>query len=57
MSLVSIQINDDGQHWDKKIRICGVLVYHRQDYTKSHSSNNQVGFNTGQYCSGEIWDE
>lgn len=57
MSLVSIQINDDGQNWDKKIRICGVLVYHRHDYKKSHSSNNQVGFNTGQYCSGEIWDE
>lgn len=43
MSLVSIKINDDGQHWDKQIRICGVLVYHRHDYTRG-KENPKVGF-------------
>lgn len=56
MSLISIQINDDGQHWDKKIRIIGVLVYHRHDHSINSNSNNQIGFNTGQYCSGDNWD-
>lgn len=57
MSLISIQINDDGYNWDKKIRILGILIYHRHDYTKYTKPYKQIGFNTGQFCSGEIWDE
>ncbi|MDE6020288.1 MAG: hypothetical protein K2H01_04710, partial [Ruminococcus sp.] len=57
MSFISIRINDDGQHFEKKIRILGVLVYHRHDYTKYNNDKNQIGFNTGQYCPGDIFDE
>ncbi len=45
MSLISIYIKDDGQHWDKTIKICGISVYHRHDFTKSNSNcSYNIGF-------------
>lgn len=57
MSLVSIRINDDGSNWEKQIRICGILVYHRHDYTKHNNVSRPIGFTSGQYCSGEVREE
>lgn len=54
MSLLEIRIKDDGSHWYKEIRLFGLLVYHRHDYTTNKTSNSQIGFNSGQYCPGEI---
>ncbi len=33
-SIVSIKITDKGKHWHKEVRIFGVLVYSRHDYTE-----------------------
>lgn len=57
MSLLTIHINEDGDHWDKKIYFLGFLIYHRHDYTKENGSTMKIGFNSRQYCTGEIWDE
>ena len=50
MSLLSIRITDDGQHWDKQIRICGILVYHRHDFTH-HKSISRIGFHISEETS------
>lgn len=39
MSLISIRINDDGKHWNEEIRIFGILVYRRHDYTQNTNTN------------------
>lgn len=57
MSLIKITINDNGEHWDKKIWLLGILIYHRHDFTKGNNSDKNIGFNSGQYCPGEIYDE
>ena len=46
MTLLKITINDDGEHWDKKISVFGIVVYHRHDFTKeSEKRSRTVGFN------------
>ena len=57
MSIILVKIHDDGEHWDKKIYLFGLLIYHRHDYTKESDNHKTVGFNSGQYCPGEIYDE
>ena len=57
MPLLYISINDDGRHWDKKIRLLGILIYHHHDFTRSDNTSNHIGFSSGQFCPGEIYDE
>lgn len=57
MSLIQISINNTGEHWDKQIRLFGILIYHRQEFTANGSENRQIGFTAAQYCPGEIYDE
>lgn len=54
MALLKIRINDEGNHWDKMIWFIGIKIYHRHDYRGNFASNNAVGFNVGQYCTGDI---
>ena len=55
MAIIQISINDTDEHWDKQIRIFGILIYHRHDYT-STNMKGRIGFNSGHYCPGEIFD-
>lgn len=56
MTLLKITINDDGEHWDKKISVFGIPLYHRHDFTKD-AEKRTVGFNTMTPVSGEIEDK
>lgn len=54
--MITIDIPDDGEHWHKTVKIFGITVYRRHDYTK----NNQpkpIGFNAMAQIPGEIEDE
>lgn len=58
MTLLKITINDDGEHWDKKISVFGIVVYHRHDFTKeSEKRIRTVGFNVMPSNPVEIEDE
>lgn len=56
MTLIDIDINDNGEHWHKKVSVLGICIYHRHDYTKN-AEKRSVGFNTMAPVSGEIEDE
>lgn len=56
MSLIEIDINDNGEHWHKRVSVLGICVYHRHDYTKN-AQKRIVGFNAMIPVSGEIEDE
>lgn len=56
MHLVSITITDNGEHWEKKIRILGIPVYHRHDYTKE-PQRRAVGFQVFESNLVEVVDE
>lgn len=56
MTLIDIDINDNGEHWHKRVSVLGICVYHRHDYTKN-AEKRSVGFNTMAPVSGEIEDE
>ena len=58
MTLLKITINDDGEHWDKKISVFGIVVYHRHDFTKdSEKRSRTVGFNVTPSNLVEVEDE
>lgn len=58
MSLLKITINDEGENWDKKISVFGIVVYHRHDFTKEPEKRNRtVGFNVMPSDPVEIEDE
>lgn len=43
MPIVKVTITQEGEHWDKEVRLFGILVYHRHDYTDSPDSH-PIGF-------------
>lgn len=43
MKLSQIEIKDDGEHWHKTIKIFGLTIYHRHNYTKEYKPR-PVGF-------------
>lgn len=45
MPLIKISINDNGEHWEKTVKFCGITVYRRHDFTKEPKKNRPVGFN------------
>lgn len=54
-------VTDKGQHWHKEIRVFGVLVYHRHDYTEENKKRT-VGFNSMPYAHTDVdeddrWEE
>lgn len=54
--MIKIDIHDDGEHWYKTVKIFGITVYHRHDYSKINEQR-PIGFNTLAPISGEIEDE
>lgn len=56
MTLIDIYIHDEGEHWHKTVKLFGLTVYHRHDYTKCKKERT-IGFNTMAPVSGEIDDE
>lgn len=56
MTLIDIDINDNGEHWHKRVKVFGLTVYHRHDFTKDKKERT-VGFNTMALVSGEIDDD
>lgn len=55
MSFIEIEITDDGEHWHKRIKLLGLMVYNRHDFTKGEERRT-VGFNAMAPVSGEIED-
>lgn len=56
MTLLKITINDDGEHWDKTVKLFGLTVYHRHDFTKD-AEKKCVGFNVYPTNLVEVEDE
>lgn len=54
--IFSVEITDKGEHWHKEIRIFGVLVYHRHDYTKG-GRQRTCGFNTMPYAPVDVSED
>lgn len=43
MRLIEVIIRDEGRDWDKVVKVLGVMVYHRHDYTQDEH-RRPVGF-------------
>lgn len=56
MTLLKITINDDGEHWDKTVKLFGLTVYHRHDFTKDYKPR-PIGFITFPDAIVEVEDE
>lgn len=56
MPIIQITINDNGEHWEKKISLFGICVYHRHDFTKEPEKKT-VGFNVMASVPGDVEDE
>lgn len=54
--MIKIDIHDGGEHWHKTVKIFGITVYHRHDYTKSNEPR-PIGFNSMAQIPCEIEDE
>lgn len=50
--MIKINIHDDGEHWHKTVKIFGITVYHRHDYTRNNEPR-PIGFNSMAPISGE----
>ncbi len=58
-SILSVNITDKGKHWCKEIRIFGMLVYSRHDYSEG-DKHRTIGFNSVSYAPIEVdedWEE
>ena len=54
--MIKIDIHDDGEHWCKTVKIFGITVYQRHDYTKNNEPR-PIGFNSMAQIPCEIEDE
>lgn len=43
MPIIQIHITDNGEHWEKTVKFCGVTIYRRHDYMKE-PQRRPVGF-------------
>jgi len=34
MTIIEVSIHDEGDHWHKTVKLFGLTVYHRHDFTK-----------------------
>lgn len=51
--MIKTDIHDDGEHWHKTVKMFGITVYYRHDYTKNNNAR-PIGFNSMAQISGEI---
>lgn len=56
MSLIEIEIRDNGEHWHKRVSVFGIPLYHRHDFTKD-AEKKCVGFNVYPTNLVEVEDE
>lgn len=54
--MITIDIHDDGEHWFKTVKIFGITVYRRHDYTKNYKPR-PIGFITFPDSIVEVEDE
>lgn len=54
--MIKIDIHDDGEHWHKTVKVFGITVYHRHDYTKNNGPR-PIGFNPMAQIPGEIEED
>lgn len=54
--MIKIDIYDDGEHWHKTVKMFGLTVYHRHDFTKEYKQR-PIGFNTFTQIPSEVDDE
>lgn len=45
MTIIEVSIHDEGEHWHKAVKLFGLTVYHRHDFTKNADKKKTVGFN------------
>lgn len=43
MTVLQVTIHDEGEHWNKEIRILGILIYSRHVYIKG-IEKREIGF-------------
>lgn len=56
MSIIEVSIRDEGEHWHKTVKLFGLTVYHRHDFTKD-AEKKCVGFNVYPTHLVEVEDE
>ena len=56
MPLIQISITDNGEHWEKTVKFCGITKYRRHDYTKE-PQRKPVGFQVFDTSIVEVEDE
>lgn len=56
MSIIEVSIHDEGEHWHKTVKIFGITVYRRHDYTKNYKPR-PIGFITFPDSIVEVEDE
>lgn len=54
--MIRIEIHDDGEHWHKTVKLFGITVYRRHDYTRNNEPR-PIGFNSMSHIPSEIEDE
>ena len=54
--ILSIKIHEEGEEWTKEIRLFGLLIYRRHDFTKD-IERRKIGFRFYNCIESEIKDE
>lgn len=54
--MIKIDIHYDGEHWHKTVKIFGITVYYRHDYTKNNNPR-PIGFNSMAQIPCDIEDD
>lgn len=57
MTINEVSIHDEGDHSHKTVKLFGLTVYHRHDFTKDADKKKTVGFNIMQYDPVDVDDE
>ncbi len=45
MTIIKVSIHDEGEHWHKTVKLFGLTIYHRHDFTKGADNKKTIGFN------------
>lgn len=56
MPIINIYIHEEGEHWSKTVKLFGLTVYHRHNFTKN-ADKKTVGFNVMPYDPINVDDE
>lgn len=56
MSIIEVSIYDEGEHWRKTVKLFGITIYCRHDFSKDYKPR-PVGFVTFPDAIVEVEDE